>query len=96
MVSEKLVEIGLSVLFFSHVLLFFSAFFPLFSILVLSTLMSSLVLVIPSYFPQNVVEMINYLILVPTMFGELRFYIILINKLKFCKLEVDCTGSFFA
>lgn len=94
MVSEKLVETGLSVLFFSHVLLVFSAFPPLFSIIFLSTLTSPVVLVIPSYFLQNVVEMINYSILVPTRFGELCFCIILINKLKFCKLEVDCTGSF--
>lgn len=33
-------------------------------------------------------------ILVPTRFGELCFCKILINKLKFGKLEVDCTGSF--
>lgn len=95
MVSEKLIETGLSVLFFLHVPLFFSVFLHLFFIIFLSTLLSPLVLVIPFYFSPNVVEMINYLILFPTRFGELRFWIILINKLKFCKVEVDCTGSFF-
>lgn len=94
MVSEKLIETGFSMLFFSHVLLIFSAFFFLFSIIFLSTLIFLVVLVISSYFSQNVVEMINYSILVPTRFIELYFCIILINKLKFYKLNVDCTGFF--